>query len=124
MPSVTLTKIVMPGQANTRGTIFGGALLSMMDEAAAIVAIRHAHASVVTAHFESVDFRAPIHLGEAAEVTATLASTGRTSMKIAVEVYGENLASGERRHCTTAQVVMVAMGPDGHPTPVPPLRDA
>ena len=122
MPSsVTLTKIVMPGQANAMGTLFGGVALAMMDEAAAIVALRHARGTVVTAHVESVDFRAPIYQGEAAEVTATLASVGRTSMRIHLEMWGENLMTGERRFCTTAEFVFVAMGADGKPTPVPPL---
>lgn len=118
---VTLTKIVMPGQTNARGTLFGGVALAMMDEAAAIVALRHARASVVTAHIHSVDFRAPIYQGEAVEVTATLTSVGRTSMKVSVETYGENLVNGERRFCTTAEFVFVAMGSDGKPTPVPAM---
>ena len=118
---VTLTKIVMPGQANARGTLFGGVALAMMDEAAAIVALRHARGSVVTAHVESVDFKAPIYQGEAAEVTARLASVGRTSMRIHLEMWGENLETGERRFCTTADFVFVAMGPDGKPRPVPPM---
>ena len=121
IPSVTLTKIVMPGQTNARGTLFGGVALSMMDEAAAIVALRHARGAVVTAHVESVDFKAPIYQGEAAEVTARLASVGRTSLRIHLEMWGENLMTGERRFCTTADFVFVAMGPDGKPTPVPPM---
>lgn len=123
MPEVTLTKIVMPGQANSRGTLFGGVLLAMLDEAAAIVALRHARLSVVTAHIESVDFRAPIHVGEAVEVTARLVDTGRTSMRIRCEAIGENLETGERRHCTEAEVVMVAMDDQNRPTPVRPLSE-
>ncbi len=120
--TVTITKLVMPGQANARGTLFGGVALALMDEAAAIVAMRHARSSVVTAHIQSVDFRAPIHQGEAVEVTATLKMVGHTSMRIAVETWGENLATGERRFCTTAEFVFVAMGADNKPTAVPPLR--
>lgn len=119
--SVTLTKIVMPGQTNALGTLFGGVALSLMDEAAAIVAIRHARSQVVTAHMQSVDFRAPVRLGEAVLVTATLRSVGRSSMRLAVEMFGENLTTGERRLCTQAEIVMVALGPDGRPHPVDPL---
>jgi acyl-CoA hydrolase len=124
LPSVTLTKIVMPGQTNALGTLFGGVALSLMDEAAAIVAIRHAHCSVVTAHMQSVDFRAPVHLGEAVVVTATLRSVGRSSMRLNVELFGEDLVKGERRLCTDAEIVMVAVGEDGKPRPVPPLPPA
>lgn len=121
LPSVTLTKIVMPGQTNALGTLFGGVALSLMDEAAAIVAIRHARGSVVTARMESVDFRAPVRLGEAVVVTATLRSVGRSSMRLSVELHGENLATGERRLCTDAEVVMVALSEDGRPRVVAPL---
>ena len=78
MSTVTLTKIVMPGQANAVGTLFGGVVLAMMDEAAAIVALRHARKPVVTVHIDNVDFKAPIYQGEAVEVTARLVSVGRT----------------------------------------------
>jgi acyl-CoA hydrolase len=121
VPSVTLTKIVMPGQTNALGTLFGGVALSLMDEAAAIVAIRHARSQVVTAHMQSVDFRAPVHLGEAVLVTATLRSVGRSSMRLAVEMFGENLTTGERRLCTQAEIVMVALDAAGKPHPVAPL---
>jgi acyl-CoA hydrolase len=120
-PTVTVTKIVMPGQANAMGTLFGGVALAMMDEAAAIAALRHARCSVVTAHVQSVDFKAPIYQGEAVEVTARLSSVGRTSMRVKLEMWGENLQTGERRFCTTAEFVFVAMGADGKPTPVPPM---
>jgi acyl-CoA hydrolase len=114
-------RIVMPGQTNSHGTLFGGVALALMDEAAAIVAIRHARSAVVTAHIQEVDFRAPIRLGEAVEVRARLSSVGRTSMRVAVDTFGENLVTGERRHCTSAEFVFVAVGADGKPTPVPAM---
>jgi acyl-CoA hydrolase len=43
-------------------------------------------------------------------------------MRIEVVAVGEDLLTGERRTCTRAEVVMVAMGADGRPTPVRPLR--
>ena len=122
MSDCTFTKVVMPGQANSRGTFFGGALLAMMDEAAAVAAMRHARHPVVTVHMNSVDFKAPIFVGEVAQICARLVRTGRTSMTVQVEAYGENLISGERRHCTSAEVVMVAMDENRRPTPVPPFH--
>ena len=122
MSECQFTKVVMPNQANSRGSLFGGALLSMMDEAAAIAAMRHARHPVVTAHINSVDFRAPIFQGEVVQICAQLVKTGRTSMTIQVEAYGENLFTGERRHCTSAEVIMVAMDAERRPTPVPPFE--
>lgn len=116
---VTITRIVMPGQTNRHGSLFGGVALSLMDEAAAIVAHRVSQGPVVTAHINSVDFKAPIKQGWAVEVTATLAKPGRTSMRIRVETYGECLDTGDREHCTTAEFVMVAVDQQGRPRPLP-----
>jgi len=122
MSECQFTKVVMPTQANSRGSLFGGALLAMMDEAAAIAAMRHARHSVVTAHMNSVDFVAPILQGQVAKICARLVKTGRTSMTIQVDAYGENLITGEQWHCTSAEVVMVAMDADRKPTAVPPFE--
>ena len=122
--TTTQAKIVMPGQTNSRLSLYGGVLLGWMDEVAAIVARRHSRLDVVTAHIGSVDFAAPILLGQLAEVSATLVSTGRTSMRLEVEVHGENLKTGERWLCTTAKVVMVAVDENRRPVPVPPLGDS
>ena len=122
MSECQFTKVVMPSQANSRGSLFGGALLAMMDEAAAIAAMRHARNAVVTAHMNSVDFKAPIFQGQVARICARLIKTGRTSMTVQVEAYGENLITGEQWHCTSAEVVMVALDENRHPTPVPPFE--
>lgn len=122
MSECQFTKVVMPNQANSRGSLFGGALLAMMDEAAAIAAMRHARHPVVTAHMNSVDFKAPIFQGQVARICARLVKTGRTSMTIQVDAYGENLISGEQWHCTSAEVVMVAMDDNRKPTAVPPFE--
>lgn len=111
----TITRIVMPGQTNRHGSLFGGVALSLMDEAAAIVAHRVANGPVVTAHIASVDFKAPIWHGWAVEVTARLRMVGRTSMRIEVDTYGECLDTGERSHSTTAEFVMVAIDENGRP---------
>ncbi|MDJ0974046.1 MAG: acyl-CoA thioesterase [Planctomycetota bacterium] len=121
--TVTITRIVMPGQTNRHGSLFGGQALSLMDEAAAIVAHRVSEGPVVTAHINSVDFKAPIKQGWAVEVTASLIKPGRTSMQIQVETYGECLDTRERTHCTTAVFVMVAVDKQGKPRLLPSARD-
>jgi acyl-CoA hydrolase len=116
----SLAKIVMPGQTNSQGNLYGGVLLAMMDEAAAIVARRYSRLDVVTAHIDSVDFQAPILLGQLVELSSRVVRTGRTSMVIEVKAEGENLRTGERWPCTSARFVMVAVDANHRPTPVPP----
>ena len=117
--TVSITRLVLPGQTNRHGSLFGGIALSLMDEAAGIVGTRVARGPVVTAHIESVDFRAPIWQGEAVHVEARLTKIGNTSMRIMVETYRENLMEGVREQSTQAEFVMVAIDEQGEPRRVP-----
>lgn len=113
--TVKIARLVMPGQTNRHGSLFGGVALSLMDEAAGMLGHRMAKGPVVTAHIQSVDFKAPIWEGWAVEVIASLRSIGNTSMCILVETFGEYLDTGERTHCTSAEFVMVAVDRKGRP---------
>ncbi len=113
--TVKIARLVMPGQTNRHGSLFGGVALSLMDEAAGMLAHRVAKGPVVTAHIQSVDFKAPIWEGWAVEVVASLRKVGNTSMCILVETYGEYLDTGERTHCTSAEFIMVAIDRHGRP---------
>lgn len=119
---VTMTEVVLPNDANPLGNMLGGRVLHYIDMAAAVAAIRHAGNPCVTASFDSVDFLTPLHVGEACILTAQVTWTGRTSLEVYVDVWAENLMSGERRHTTTAFTTFVALDPaTGKPAPVPPL---
>lgn len=119
-PHTSMVELVMPSMTNGHGTLFGGKALEMMDKAAAVVALRHSRKDIVTAGMESVSFEAPIAESEIVEVIATLIGVGRTSMKVEVEVWGENPKSGERRRCTKATLTMVALS-NSKPSEVPSL---
>ncbi|MGE0192707.1 MAG: acyl-CoA thioesterase [Planctomycetota bacterium] len=116
---VLLTRLVMPGQTNRHGSLFGGVAMSLMDEAAAILATRVARGPVVTVHIASIDFKAPVWEGEAVQVHARLDRIGRSSLHIHVTMKGEDMDTGEVRLCTEADVVMVAIDHRGRPRPVP-----
>ncbi len=116
-----LTTLVMPHMQNILGDLFGGHLLSMVDQAAAVAAIRHAGGPAVTASFDRVDFRERIKLGALVTCAATVDYVGNSSMDVSVEVYAENVATGERRHTHTARVVFVAIDDKGKPRRVPRL---
>lgn len=118
---VTVTHLVLPGDANRLGTCFGGRVLYWMDMAAALAASRHCRGLAVTASLDSVDFLRPIRVGEAVHLRARVTATGRTSMDVEVEAHAEDLATGERRHVSTAYFAFVAVDPGGRPVPVPPV---
>ncbi|MGN6392146.1 MAG: acyl-CoA thioesterase [Gemmatimonadales bacterium] len=117
----TITTFVMPHMQNVLGDLFGGELMALVDQAAAVAAIRHAGGPAVTASIDRVDFRERIRVGSLVTCEATVDFVGNTSMDITVEVYAEQVSTGERRHTHTAHVVFVAIDPTGKPQRVPRL---
>lgn len=117
----SISTFVMPHMQNVLGDLFGGNLMALVDQAAAVAAIRHAGARAVTASIDRVDFRERIPVGALVTCTATVDYVGRTSMDITVEVHSEKVTTGERRHTHTAHVVFVAIDEEGKPKPVPRL---
>jgi acyl-CoA hydrolase len=116
-----ITTFVMPHMQNVRGDLFGGELMALVDQAAAVAAIRHAGGPAVTASIERVDFRERIPVGALVTCLATVDYVGNSSMDITVEVYSERVSSGEKRHTHTAHVVFVAVDDEGKPKRVPRL---
>ena len=116
-----VSELMMPHQVNNLGHVFGGELLSMVDRAAAVAAMRHAGTSAVTVSIDRVDFREPIHTGELVTCTARVNFVGRTSMEIGVHVETENLLTGVKRHTNTCFLTFVAIDPQHRPCRVPPL---
>lgn len=117
-----LIEMVFPEQTNHYGTLFGGQALALMDKAAFIVASRYARRAVVTASSERCDFHVPVRQGQLVELTARVVATGRTSMTIEVDLYAEELLSGDRQLGTRGKFVLVALDAHGRPTPVPVLQ--
>jgi acyl-CoA hydrolase len=117
----TITTFVMPHMQNVRGDLFGGELMALVDQAAAVAAIRHAGGPAVTARIDRVDFNERIPVGALVTCVATVDFVGNSSMDITVDVYAEKVSTGERRHTHTAHVVFVAIDDDGKPKRVPRL---
>jgi acyl-CoA hydrolase len=107
--------------ANGQGNVHGGTIMRMVDEAAAIVAIKHSHRPVVTVRVERFDFLAPAFIGDVVSVHCELHYVGKTSMEIGVEVTAEDIATQDIRKIASSYVIFVALDTDRKPTPVPPL---
>ena len=117
----TSSRLMEVLDANAHGNVHGGVIMRMVDEAAAIVAIKHARRSVVTARVERFDFLAPAYIGNVVTINCAMDYVGRTSMEVGVEVTAEDLITGEVRHIANSQVIYVALDENGKPTPVLPL---
>ena len=107
--------------ANNQGNVHGGTIMRMVDEAAAIVAIKHSHRPVVTVRIERFNFIAPAFVGDVVSVHCELHYVGRTSMEIAVQVTAEDLITQEIRKIASSYLVFVALDENRQPTPAPPL---
>ena len=60
---VIMREMVMPGDTNAHGTIFGGKVLSWIDIAGAMCASLHSNTQVVTVHMDDIEFKSPINIG-------------------------------------------------------------
>src|ERR671914_2761197 len=96
-----ITTFVMPHMQNVRGDLFGGELMALVDQAAAVAAIRHAGGPAVTASIDRVDFRERIPVGSLVTCLASVDYVGNTSMDISVEVYAEDISIGDKKHTHT-----------------------
>ena len=121
---VEMTEIVLPEDANSHGSIFGGRVLALIDKCAAIVAMRHAHSLVLTASVDSVAFLTAVRIGHVLILKGRINAVFGSSMEIEVQVFSEDPLTSERNMTTRAFVTMVAVGPDGKPHPAPPLAAA
>ncbi|WP_449354974.1 acyl-CoA thioesterase [Virgibacillus natechei] len=115
------TSHVLPPDTNAHGTLFGGVLMSHIDDVAAIAAVRHARKPVVTASTDSVDFLAPVKEGDSICLEAFVTWTHNTSMEVFIKAVTEDLLTGDRKVCTTAFSTFVAVDEEGRPSPVPPV---
>ena len=118
---VEMTELVLPGQTNTLGNIFGGRVMQLIDIAAGVTATRHARKTVVTVFIDQLHFKNPIKMGQIVILHSRIEYAGKTSMEIGVDVFSENPMTGEQIHATTAHLTFVALDEKSEPTPVPPL---
>ena len=117
-----ITEFMMPGQVNNLGHVFGGVVLSMVDRAAAVTAMRHARQPCVTVSINRVDFKEPIYAGEVVTCKARVHYVGRTSMEIGVRVVAERPITGRRRDTNDCFLTFVAIDENSRPAPVPGLK--
>ncbi len=112
-----LSILTMPKDTNPYGTIFGGVILSYIDQAALIMARDAGLHRWVTVSFDKVDFIAPVHVGDNVKFNASIVKEGTKSVTIQVEVVADRGDSNESVLVTKANVVMVAVDQNGHSIP-------
>lgn len=118
MPAIRV--IMMPKDTNALGTIFGGVILSYIDQAGAVEAHRTVPGRIVTVSMREVVFHAPVFVGDLVSFFTRTVRVGNTSVTVDVIVEAERgHAGGPRVKVTEAEMVFVHVGQDGRPLPVP-----
>ena len=110
-----------PRDANMGGTIFGGWIMSHVDIAGSIPALERAKGAVVTRAVDSFEFKKPVFIGDLVSCYADIVSTGKSSIKVRVEVYAERMRKGitDCVKVTEATLVYVAIDEHGKPRSLP-----
>jgi acyl-CoA thioesterase YciA len=115
---LTVRVIAMPCDTNANGDIFGGWVLSQMDQAGGIAAVERARGRVVTIAVDAMHFIRPVKVGDVLCVYTAVDHVGRTSLKIHVEAWARRFRTHDREKVTDATFTFVAIGDDGRPRPV------
>jgi acyl-CoA thioesterase YciA len=108
---------MMPRDSNIYGTIFGGIILSYIDQAAFVEARRHGVHRWVTASVDRVDFEQPIYVGDVVRFITKTAKTGTSSVVVDIKVEAERFDSGDLVRVTEATLTMVSVNGDGKAIP-------
>ena len=110
--------VAMPADANAYGDIFGGWLLSLMDNGAGLTAARRAKGRAVTVAMDGMVFHAPVKIGDEVSVYTEIERVGRTSITIAVEAYRRQRNEETATKVTEAKFTFVAIDDNGNPRAV------
>ncbi len=116
---------MMPRDTNVHGTIFGGVILSHIDQAGALAARAYGAARVVTVCMKEVVFKKPVYVGDVVSFFTSVSRVGETSVTVKVDVQAERLSPvGHIVSVTEAEVVYVGVDEHGNKMPIrPPVLD-
>jgi acyl-CoA thioesterase YciA len=115
-PAIRL--VMLPKYTNPDGDIFGGIILSLIDEAAAVEAQRQGHHRYVTVAMDSIQFHRPVAVGDIVSLWCRTVKIGRTSLQIHIEVMANPRRSDDHYKVTEATVTMVAIDENRNPVPI------
>ncbi len=117
-----LTDMVLPGETNPLGNLFGGELLARMDRACSIAAQRHSRKIVVTASVNHVAFNKAVPVGSVVTLEAKVSRAFNSSMEIYVDVWIEDRESQKRTKVNEGIYTFVAVDKTGTPTKIPQIQ--
>ena len=112
---VVMTELVLPNDTNNFGNLMGGRLMYWMDIAAALAAMKHCAAPVVTASVDNISFQTPIKIGNVVHIEAKVTRAFNSSMEVHMNVWGEDAIQQYRYKSNEAYYTFVALDPNSKP---------
>jgi acyl-CoA hydrolase len=116
------TELIMPGHSNPLGNLMGGNLLSWMDVACGISALKHSGHISVTASVDNVTFSLPIKVGDVVIIKSFVTRAFRTSMEVMCEVFIQNIEQATEQMSHRAFFTFVAINKAGERIEVPQIE--
>lgn len=116
-----ISEFALPNDANVLGQLFGGKMMSLVDLAGSLAAVRHARLPMVTASVDYLTFLHPVRIGELVILRSSVNRVFRTSMEVGVKVWVENPRTGEIRHTSSAYLTFVAIDKEGNRVAIAPV---
>ncbi|WP_028789269.1 acyl-CoA thioesterase [Terrimonas ferruginea] len=113
-----LFKAVFPNTTNHYDTLFGGTAMHWMDEVAFITATRYSRQRMVTVSSDRIDFTHAIPAGTIVELVGQVVKVGRTSLRVRVDVFVEQMYADHRIKAISGEFSMVAIDEEKRPIPV------
>jgi len=117
-----MTELVLPNDTNVFGNLMGGRLMYWMDIAAALSAMKHCGAPVVTASVDNISFESPIRLGNVVHIEAKVSRAFNSSMEVHMKVWGEDALQQFKYKSNEAYYTFVSLDPTGKPRSVPQVE--
>ncbi|KAM4571036.1 cytosolic acyl coenzyme A thioester hydrolase isoform 2-T2 [Fundulus diaphanus] len=127
-----LSRVMLPDDANIMGTVHGGIILKMIEEAGSIVGTRHCNTQngdrclAALVRVEKTEFLSPVFIGEVVHVSAVITYTSKHSLEVQVKVIAENILTGAKKLANKAALwyVPCSLQNVDKITEVPPIKYA
>lgn len=116
--TTSVVKAVFPNTTNHYDTLFGGTALQWMDEVAFITATRFSRMKMVTVSSDKIDFNQPIPAGTIVELKGQVVQVGKTSLKVKVDIFVEEMYSSRRDKAISGMFTFVAIDDNKKPVKI------
>lgn len=114
----TVYKAVFPADTNHHNTMFGGTVMSYLDEVAFLTATRFSRKPIVTVSSDKINFQHPIPHGTIIKVVGTVSRVGRTSLDVSVDVFVESMYRDGSERAISGTFTLVAINENKRPVAI------